>query len=139
MHRRAAWFSLGTLALVLGAIGVVLPLLPTTPFVLLAAYAFAQSSERAHNWLLRHRLFGPMIDDWRAYGAIRRRAKILAVASMLVIVGLSLLADIPSTLLALQLVALSLTATFIVTRPEPPGAESYTGQAEQQQEKSSEQ
>ena len=69
------WFALGFLALGLGALGVVLPLLPTTPFVLLAAFAFARSSERWHAWLLNHRIFGPIITDWREHGAIRARTR----------------------------------------------------------------
>lgn len=120
VHRRLFWFCIGSTALVLGAIGVVLPLLPTTPFILLAAYAFAQSSERCHNWLLRHRLFGPMIDDWRAYGAISRRVKIVSAVSMLAILGLSLAAGVAAPLLLLQAAILSASATYVLSRPLPP-------------------
>ena len=72
----------GFLAVGLGAVGIVLPLLPTTPFLLLAAFCFARSSERLHDWLINHPTFGPPILDWRDRGAIGRKAKILATASV---------------------------------------------------------
>ncbi len=58
------WTILGVVFLMIGGIGVVLPLLPTTPFVLVAAGCFAKSSPRMHAWLLANRVFGPMIVDW---------------------------------------------------------------------------
>ena len=58
------WLA-GTVALGLGIVGVVLPGLPTTPFVLLAAACYAKASPRLHRWLRAHRLFGPMVRDWR--------------------------------------------------------------------------
>ena len=67
---RYLWLSFGFIALALGMAGAVLPLLPTTPFILLAAFCFARSSRRFHNWLLNHRTFGPMIENWRQEGAI---------------------------------------------------------------------
>ena len=118
--RRAAWFALGILSLGLGALGVVLPLLPTTPFVLLAAYAFARSSKRWHDWLMKHRLFGPLIRNWQAYGAIGRRAKISAMAALAVVVVISVALRVPLPWLAVQLVALAAVAAFILSRPSPP-------------------
>ena len=98
---RAAWFLLGMLSLGLAGLGAMLPLLPTTVFLLLAAYAFARSSERWHSWLVEHRLFGPMITDWRAHGAISRGAKRAAALSMLAVFGLSLIARAPVWVLGL--------------------------------------
>ncbi|AOY00306.1 YbaN family protein [Jeongeupia sp. USM3] len=82
MVRRNFWRIAGVIALALGAIGVVLPLLPTTPFVLLAAFCFARGEPAWHAWLLRHRVFGPLIKDWEARGAVPRRAKWLATIMM---------------------------------------------------------
>ncbi len=117
---RAAWFALGVVALCLGAVGVVLPLLPTTPFVLLAAFAFAQSSERWHDWLCNHQVFGPIIADWRAHRAIDRRAKIAAVLSMIAVLGISVALDVGPVLLAVQVVVLAAVAAFVLSRPAPP-------------------
>ncbi len=117
---RILWLTVGFTALALGAIGVVLPLLPTTPFVLVAAFAFARSSERFHDWLLGHRIFGPLIADWRRYGAIRRSAKFAGVLSMLGVVGLSLLFRVPLHAILIQVVVLGASAWFVLTRPVPP-------------------
>ena len=70
-------------------IGIVLPLLPTVPFLLLAAFFFAQSSERLHNWIMAHNIFGPMIEDWQNSGAIRPGAKKAATLSIAAVFLLS--------------------------------------------------
>lgn len=72
----------GVLSLGLGILGIFLPLLPTTPFVLLAAFCFSRSSTRCEAWLLDHPRFGPMIRDWRQHRAIPWRAKQLAWTMM---------------------------------------------------------
>lgn len=82
--RRWPWLLAGGLSLLLGVIGIVLPLLPTTPFVLLAAFCFARGSERCEAWLLNHPRFGPMVRQWRATRAIPLRAKQLAWGMMTV-------------------------------------------------------
>jgi len=88
---RLLYWIAGIAALLLGAIGVVLPLLPTTPFVILAAFCFSRSSERLHRWLLNQRLFGPMIRDWETYGVIPLKIKCLSSTLMLVLVSYPLL------------------------------------------------
>jgi uncharacterized protein len=79
--RPLLWVA-GTLALVLGAIGVVVPGLPTTPFVLLAASCYVRASPRAHAWLLRNRTFGPMLREWEQHRSVSRRVKRIAFATM---------------------------------------------------------
>ena len=69
-------------ALATGIVGIFLPLLPTTPFVLVAAFCFARGSERCERWLLNHRRFGPMVRGWRARRVIPLRVKQLAWVSM---------------------------------------------------------
>jgi uncharacterized membrane protein YbaN (DUF454 family) len=91
-HSRAVrWllWAAGSLSLVLGVIGVVVPGLPTTPFVLLAAACYAKASPRLHGWLIRHRFLGPMVRDWEQHRSLTRRSKTIAIVSMLVMVGLS--------------------------------------------------
>lgn len=82
--QRWVWLLCGLLCLVTGVLGIVLPLLPTTPFVLLAAFCFSRGSERCEQWLLSHPHFGPMVRDWRANRALPLRAKQLATAMMAV-------------------------------------------------------
>ena len=86
---RAVLWLVGSVALVLGAIGVVVPGLPTTPFVLLAAACYAKASPRLHAWLLNHRWTGPMLRDWERDHRLTWRTKAVAVGSMVVMVSLS--------------------------------------------------
>lgn len=87
---RALLWLAGSASLVLGLIGVVVPGLPTTPFVLLAAACYAKASPRLHAWLLNHRLTGPLLRDWEAHRSLTRRTKTIAVVSMLVMVSFSI-------------------------------------------------
>ncbi len=79
---RLLWLLAGLLALGLGLVGVVTPVLPTVPFVLLAAWCFSKGSARWEAWLLAHPRWGPMVQDWRARRAVPRRAKLLAWSMM---------------------------------------------------------
>jgi len=80
--QRVLWAAAGTLALIAGIVGIFVPLLPTTPFVLLAAFCFSRGSERCERWLLEHPRFGPMVRDWRARRAVPLRAKQFATVMM---------------------------------------------------------
>ena len=113
------WFLvLGAVSLILAIVGIVLPGLPTTPFLLLAAYGFSRSSNRIHDWLITHNVFGPLITNWEERGAISQRAKILALASMVAVFALSLFLNVPLWALAMQGVILIAVAIFVATRPE---------------------
>ncbi|WP_066480730.1 MULTISPECIES: YbaN family protein [unclassified Sphingomonas] len=79
---RILYLTAGIIALTLGFIGVFLPLLPTVPFVILAAFCFARSSPRFEAWLLDHRHFGPPIHAWRRNGAIPRYGKWMSTAML---------------------------------------------------------
>lgn len=82
MIRRYLYLTGGILALILGIAGILLPLLPGTPFLILAAFCFSQSSETFHRWLLEHKYLGPPIRQWESTGAIRPRIKILSIVMM---------------------------------------------------------
>ena len=117
---RVLWLGLGVLSVALGAIGILLPLLPTTPFLLVAAFAFSRSSQRLHDWLHQHHIFGPIIDEWNRHGAINRRNKIVGVGSMIAAFALSLALGLKPMVLIIQAIALSCSALFVLTRPSPP-------------------
>ncbi|MGL6419722.1 YbaN family protein [Aeromonas allosaccharophila] len=88
--KRWCLMALGWLAFATGIVGIVLPLLPTTPFMLLAAALFARSSPRFHRWLLTHPWFGPPIVDWQQYRGIRRQARRRAIIFILLTFSVSL-------------------------------------------------
>lgn len=115
---RLVWLMLGLTSLTLGLIGVVLPLLPTVPFMLLSAFCFSKSSERLHDWLLSHSKFGPPIKDWQRSGAINRRIKCYATVSILVAFCISLALGLKLSLLVLQATILIGVLVFIWSRPE---------------------
>ncbi|MCD1619632.1 YbaN family protein [Salipiger marinus] len=117
---RVFWFSVGALALLLGVIGVVLPVLPTTPFVILAAFAFGRSSPALQRRLEQSPTFGPMIADWRAHGAIAPKYKAMALTMMAAALGLSVAMGLALHLLAIQTICIAGAATFILTRPNGP-------------------
>ncbi|MDO9226317.1 MAG: YbaN family protein [Pseudomonadota bacterium] len=88
---RLLCLGMGIAALLLGIVGILLPLLPTTPFILLAAACFARSSLRFHDWLLNQRIAGPIIREWQTHRAMPRRAKRAAYLLMLLSFGSSIL------------------------------------------------
>jgi uncharacterized protein len=114
------WAMMGLIALGFGVIGIVVPILPTTPFLLVAAFCFARSSPRLHNWLLVHPTFGRLISDWQKYGVIRRTSKIIAVVMMAATCLVSWLLQVSVWVLAIQVAALACVSVFILTRPSIP-------------------
>jgi uncharacterized membrane protein YbaN (DUF454 family) len=93
---RAAWLAAGFVSLGIGMAGVVVPVLPTTPFILLAAACFARSSDRFHDWLLSHRTFGPLVREWRQHRSIPYRTKLVAIAMMAATLTVSILFFVPN-------------------------------------------
>lgn len=85
------WVTGGWAAVGLAVIGAILPLLPTTPFLLLASFCFYRGSPRIHSWLHRSAWFGPTLDDWQHYQGVRRSVKNRAILTIAVVVGCSLL------------------------------------------------
>jgi len=118
MLTRPFWFTFGCAATGCGIIGTVLPLLPTTPFLLLAAWAFARSSPGLHNWLLTHPAFGRLINDWQRHGSLSRSTKRAAVRIMASSFGLTLLLDFPMVVAVVQLIVFIPVGWFLLTRPE---------------------
>lgn len=86
---RGAWIAVGLLLVGIGAVGIVVPGLPSTIFFILAAAAFSRSSPRLERWLLSLPVVGRMVGDYRAGLGMRRRAKIMAVSMIVIAVGIS--------------------------------------------------
>ena len=116
---RWAWWLLAYASLALGLVGIVLPGLPTVPFVLLAAFAAGRGSKRLHAWLHAHRQFGPMIRDWERSGAVSRRAKRLAIGMMIVCALIMVLTAPAWWMAALGSAVMAVVAMWLWMRPEP--------------------
>lgn len=111
----AAWLMVG-----IGVIGIFLPVLPTTPFIILAAALFARSSPRFEQWLLDHPRFGQPLIDWRREGAISKKAKIASVSLMAASYGIVVFFGPPQLWLKLLIGAILIAcAAFVLTRPSP--------------------
>lgn len=117
--RRWLWLLLAYLCLGLGIVGIFLPGLPTTPFVLLAAYAAARGSKRLHAWLLAHRVFGPMIRDWEATGAVSRKAKYWAIGTMALCAVIFFLTAPKWWMAVIGTGIMAIVGTWLWLRPEP--------------------
>ena len=116
---RATLILAGHASLAIGVIGIFVPLLPTTPFVLLAAICYSHGSERFHTWLLEHPRFGPMIHSWREHGAIGIRAKLVGATMVVLSISYSVYRlDSPWSAVALLIGATVLC--FILSRPSGP-------------------
>ena len=116
---RWAWWLLAYASLGLGLVGIVVPGLPTVPFVLLSAYAAARGSERLHRRLLAHRQFGPLIRDWQRQGAVSRRAKWLATTMMSACAIVMFLTAPKAWMAATGTGFMALVAAWLWRRPEP--------------------
>lgn len=117
---RFFWLALGFASLALGIAGLFLPLLPTTPFLLLAALGFSRSSPKFHAWLVNHRTFGPPILAWEENRAISRKGKIAATLAIALTPPLTLLFGPPWWALFAQFAILAGVLAFIWTRNDPP-------------------
>jgi uncharacterized membrane protein YbaN (DUF454 family) len=115
---RYLWALLGLLCIVLAAVGAFLPFVPTVPFLLLAAFFFARSSKRLHDWLLSHPRFGPPIIAWQERGVISRSSKWLSSASIAAAFVVSVVLDLQPALLVIQAFLLVGVSLFIWSRPE---------------------
>jgi uncharacterized membrane protein YbaN (DUF454 family) len=105
---RALWFIAGTICVVLGAIGIVLPILPTTPFLLAAAACYYKSSERMHRWLLNNKWFGEYIRNYKEGKGLTKKTNITALTVLWVTIGFSAVFMLPRLLPAMLVLPLQL-------------------------------
>lgn len=117
---RVFYLCLGWLMVATGIVGAFLPVLPTTPFLLIALWCFSKSSPKLEAWLLCHPKFGEPLRNWRENGAIPRRAKIAAVSLMTMSYAIFWFSTEPPPLRASIVAAVMIgAALFVTTRPEP--------------------
>ena len=103
--------------MLLGFIGLLLPIVPTTPFILVSVWFFARSSKKLENWLINHKIFGKSIRDWKEKGVISKKAKLSAIPLIIFSFSATIyLNEIFYLDLFLAVLGLSIS-TFIVTRP----------------------
>lgn len=128
---RWVWLGLGWFFFALGIIGAFLPIVPTTPFMLLAAACFSRGSQRLHQWLLDQPTFGPSLRDWEDYGVIRKKGKVLSIATIVVFFSATLIfVNVPLGVKAVVALTGLGVITFIGSRPsEPPPSQSTSDRA----------
>ena len=117
---KPVFFTIGILSLTLGYVGIVVPGLPTTVFILIAEWAFSKCSTKFTYWIENHRLFGPMVLNWQQYRGLSRRAKKVAILTIIptfaftIFVAFSIIGDLIFGFFGIAL------CTWLATRPEPP-------------------
>lgn len=116
--RRPLVFASGWIFTGLGVVGLILPLMPGTVFLILAAWCFSRSSPRFEAWLLGHPHLGPHVRRWRASGMISRRAKYLACGSMALSFAVMAATDAPPIALWAAGAGLIAAGTYVASRPE---------------------
>ena len=110
---KMVWLIFGFTALILAIIGIILPLLPTVPFLLLAAFCFAHSSEKIHKWLLNHPKYGPPIHNWQNSGSISVKSKKLATVCMLIALIIPIYLGLSWLIVSTQIFVLVCVLIFI--------------------------
>ena len=112
------WLGLGWIFFGLGLIGVLVPGLPTTPFMILALWCFSNGSERLRHWLYTHPVFGPSLQRWNEHRVIPARAKLLSVGAMSASFAyMALVADVDWPYLAAAAALMLYGAVYILTKP----------------------
>jgi hypothetical protein len=118
---RFAFMALGFVCVGLGVLGAFLPLLPTTPFLLVALWAFSRSSRRFHDWLYTHPRFGPRLQEWRKYGTVPVKVKVSAISTMVVsFTFMAFVAHVKWSVLAAAGSLMLVGATYVLSRPSRP-------------------
>jgi uncharacterized membrane protein YbaN (DUF454 family) len=116
--KKAVFAGLGWLFFSVGVVGAFLPVLPTTPFMLLALWAFSKSSERLHNFLWNHPKYGMLLRNWKEHGIIPLKAKITALVMMSAsAVFMVLFSNIPLPMIVATLIFMLIGAIYMSTRP----------------------
>lgn len=121
---RYVYVAIGLLFVGLGALGVVLPVVPTTPFLLISLWAFARSSQRLEAWLLAHRVFGPRLVEWRKHRVIPWSVKLTAWGSMIGSLTLMILTGASPIAIIGAASVMAIGAGYVASKPSKPPPES---------------
>ena len=116
---KALWVIAGSVLVVLGAFGVILPGLPTTPFLILAAACYIRSSQRLYDWLIANKTFGPYLKDYREGKGIPRRAKKIALVMMTIFVGYAVLFALDDLIVRIVVLILGMIGFYYVAYRVP--------------------
>ncbi len=131
--KRILYLIFGWFMFAIGFIGAFLPVLPTTPFMILALWGFSNGSETLHDWLYNHPRYGPTLRDWDQYRMIPVKAKITAVTMMLIsATWMTFFSNIPNIALIIALGMMLWGAGYVLTKPSRPAPEPVPETAEQQ-------
>lgn len=115
---KPVYFTTGWFFFLLGVVGIVLPVVPTTPFMLLALWAFSKSSDRFHHWLYHHKYFGPPLQQWSQHHVIPAPAKVLSISMMSISFAYLLLyRDIHIYILIAVATVMLYAVWFILSKP----------------------
>ncbi len=115
---RLLYLLLGFITSSLGIIGAFLPIMPTVPFLIIALWAFSKSSQKFHDWLYYHKIYGPMLRDWDKYNVIPIWGKIWACSAMLSsIIIITLINNIPHWLLLTMMIIMFFIGFYICSTP----------------------
>jgi uncharacterized membrane protein YbaN (DUF454 family) len=115
-HLKLIYNILGTISLIFAFIGIVLPIIPTTPFVLLSAACYYKGSERLHSWLTSNEIFGPIIKDYEKHGGMRKTTKIKALTIMWIAVIASALLILDTLILRALVLLIAIIGTVSMLR-----------------------
>jgi|TARA_B100001741_G_scaffold262190_1_gene226489 uncharacterized membrane protein YbaN (DUF454 family) len=118
--KKYLYISLGFIFVGLGFLGVVVPGIPTTPFILLAAWLFSKSSPKFEKWLLNHKIFGPLIINWKLYRGISKNSKIYAIITVIITFTTTVWFAFSYQIDILLVLGGMILCAFIYTRPVPP-------------------
>ena len=116
MLKRNLLIAAGLISLSLGVVGIFVPLLPTTPFLLLASACFVRSSDKLHNWLIHHKVFGNYIRCYQQFRAVSLRAKILTVTFLWLFIGYAVAFVVSAFMIRILLLVIAVTVTIHILR-----------------------
>tara|TARA_B100000029_G_scaffold129818_1_gene123302 strand:+ start:14553 stop:14942 length:390 start_codon:yes stop_codon:yes gene_type:complete len=117
--KKYLYITLGCSCIALGYIGIIIPGIPTTPFLLLSLWFFSRSSESYKTWLLNHKLFGKIIKNWYLYRSIDNKSKLIAILFIIFTFGTSIYYAFPIIVDFIFIIFALILCLFIITRPKP--------------------